>query len=144
MNTEEFRQIVGPDIWKRMDYIRRSGEQRSPWWQKTSAAMKLCLCLENLCIFIWILLHAVILPSIRSILLIKLLLRQELRKRNSQSRTADAAREEFIKQQEKVEQQELSLKKLMEENASLKEKLSAAKTGAAGQLCSKTIGFVGV
>ena len=25
MNTEEFRQLVGPDLWKRMDYIRRYG-----------------------------------------------------------------------------------------------------------------------
>lgn len=25
MNAEEYRQIVGPDLWKRMDYIRRSG-----------------------------------------------------------------------------------------------------------------------
>lgn len=25
MNTEDFREIVGPDIWKRMDYIRKSG-----------------------------------------------------------------------------------------------------------------------
>ena len=25
MNAEDYRQIVGPDLWKRMDYIRRSG-----------------------------------------------------------------------------------------------------------------------
>ena len=25
MNAEEFRQLVGPDLWKRMDYIRRCG-----------------------------------------------------------------------------------------------------------------------
>ena len=25
MNAEDYRQIVGPDIWGRMDYIRRSG-----------------------------------------------------------------------------------------------------------------------
>ena len=25
MNAEEYRQIVGPDLWKRMDYIRRCG-----------------------------------------------------------------------------------------------------------------------
>ena len=27
MNAEEYRQIVGPDLWKRMDYIRRSGSK---------------------------------------------------------------------------------------------------------------------
>ena len=25
MNAEEYRQIVGPDLWKRMDFIRRCG-----------------------------------------------------------------------------------------------------------------------
>ena len=25
MSAEEYRQIVGPDLWKRMDYIRRCG-----------------------------------------------------------------------------------------------------------------------
>lgn len=25
MNAEEYRQIIGSDLWKRMDYIRRSG-----------------------------------------------------------------------------------------------------------------------
>mgnify|MGYP002283403829 CR=1 FL=1 len=25
MNAEDYRQIVGPDLWKRMDYIRRCG-----------------------------------------------------------------------------------------------------------------------
>ena len=25
MNAEEYRQIIGPDLWKRMDFIRRCG-----------------------------------------------------------------------------------------------------------------------
>ena len=30
MNREEFRQIVGPDIWKRMDLIRKKGQHSCP------------------------------------------------------------------------------------------------------------------
>lgn len=58
----------------------------------------------------------------------KTVITARIEKAKQSKQEADAAREEFIKQQEKVEQQELSLKKLMEENASLKEKLSKRRT----------------
>ena len=51
MNAEEFRQLVGPDLWKRMDYIRRCGNSVAHSNKKPGrdAAM---LCLENLSIFL--------------------------------------------------------------------------------------------
>ena len=51
MNTEEFRQLVGPDLWNRMDYIRRCGYSVAHSNKKPGrdAAM---LCLENLSIFL--------------------------------------------------------------------------------------------
>jgi len=51
MSREEFRSIVGPDIWRRMDYIRMKGNNAAHNTGKISeeAAM---LCLENLHIFL--------------------------------------------------------------------------------------------
>ncbi len=50
MNTEEFRDIVGNDIWKRMDFIRRVGNNAAHTSKKLSAEQAE-LCLENLYIF---------------------------------------------------------------------------------------------
>ena len=51
MNREDFRAIVGPDIWRRMDLIRKKGNTAAHNSGKTceSAAM---VCLENLHIFL--------------------------------------------------------------------------------------------
>ena len=50
MNTEEFRDIVGSDIWRRMDFIRRMGNNVAHTGKKISAEQA-TLCLENLYIF---------------------------------------------------------------------------------------------
>ena len=57
MNAEEYRDIVGPDLWKRMDYIRRCGNNvatviRS--WEETRPCSAWRTCLS-----IWTLLPAV-------------------------------------------------------------------------------------
>ena len=51
MSQEEFRSIVGPDIWRRMDYIRTKGNNAAHKTGKVSEAAAL-LCLENLHIFL--------------------------------------------------------------------------------------------
>lgn len=51
MNAEEFRDIVGPDIWKRMDFIRRLGNNAAHNGRKITFD-KAKLCLENLYIFL--------------------------------------------------------------------------------------------
>ena len=51
MNTEEFRDIVGNDIWRRMDFIRRMGNNAAHTGKKITADQAL-LCLENLYIFL--------------------------------------------------------------------------------------------
>ena len=50
MNTEEFRDIVGNDIWRRMDFIRRVGNNAAHTGKKVNEEQAL-LCLENLFIF---------------------------------------------------------------------------------------------
>jgi len=51
MDAEEFRDIVGTDIWRRMDFIRRMGNNAAHAGKKieTDAAL---LCLENLHVFL--------------------------------------------------------------------------------------------
>ena len=51
MNAEDFRDIVGYDIWKRMDYIRRCGNNVAHNNKKFGRAEAM-LCLENLSIFL--------------------------------------------------------------------------------------------
>ena len=51
MTREEFRAIVGPDIWQRMDLIRKKGNTAAHDSRKISEAAAM-LCLENLHIFL--------------------------------------------------------------------------------------------
>lgn len=51
MNTEEFRDIVGSDLWRRMDFIRRMGNNAAHTGKKITVEQAL-LCLENLFIFL--------------------------------------------------------------------------------------------
>ena len=51
MTREEFRSIVGQDIWRRMDYIRMKGNNAAHNTGKISEAAAM-LCLENLHIFL--------------------------------------------------------------------------------------------
>jgi Type I site-specific restriction-modification system, R (restriction) subunit and related helicases len=51
MSTEEFRKIVDDDLWKRLDFIRRSGNNAAHNDKKVTLE-KATLCLQNLYIFL--------------------------------------------------------------------------------------------
>ena len=51
MNAEDFRDIVGADLWKRMDFIRRIGNTAAHTGKKISEEQA-ALCLENLYAFL--------------------------------------------------------------------------------------------
>ncbi len=51
MNTDEFREIVGTDIWRRMDFIRRIGNNAAHGGKKITQEQAE-LCLENLFVFL--------------------------------------------------------------------------------------------
>ena len=51
MNTEDFRDIVGADIWRRMDLIRRMGNNAAHTGKKITEEQA-ALCLENLYVFL--------------------------------------------------------------------------------------------
>ena len=51
MNAEDFRDIVGADLWKRMDFIRRIGNTAAHKGKKITEEQA-ALCLENLYAFL--------------------------------------------------------------------------------------------
>ncbi len=125
MNAEDYRQIVGPDIWKRMDYIRRSGNNAAHDNKKLGINVAM-LCLENLFIYLDYIFYCYSdkyeeKTFDRNIILVRM---EKLKKSRE---AAEAKKVELAKEQERLAQQELDLKKLMEENASLKEELSARR-----------------
>lgn len=52
MNSEEFRAIVGIDIWRRMDFIRKVGNIAAHDSRKKISLEQASLCLENLFVFL--------------------------------------------------------------------------------------------
>ena len=78
MNAEDYRQIVGPDLWRRMDYIRKSGNNVAHSG-KSSEEMKRCF-VWRIFLFIWIILRTVIRINMRSGSLTKSLFFQESRR----------------------------------------------------------------
>lgn len=125
LNGEDFRKLVGYDLWKRMDYIRTCGNKVAHNGQKMSRDVAM-LCLENLFIFLdYVACCYAVDYQERNF--DKTLISARIEKAKKSREDAKAAREKMEKDQEKYAQQELDLKKLMEENASLKEALSARR-----------------
>lgn len=125
MNSEDYRQIVGPDLWKRMDYIRRCGNNVAHTNKKIGMDEAM-LCLENLFIFLDYIAYCYS-DSYEERAFDKSLITSRILKAKESKETEKAAREELAKEQEKAAQQEVDLKKLIAENASLKEALSARR-----------------
>ena len=125
LNAEDYRQLVGRDLWNRMDYIRRCGNNVAHGNRKLGRDEAM-LCLENLFIFLdYVACCYAVDYQERNF--DKTLISARVEKAKKSKEDAKAAREKEEKDQEKYVQQELDLKKLMEENASLKEALSARR-----------------
>ncbi len=125
MNAEEYRQIVGPDIWKRMDYIRRSGNNVAHSNRKLGRDEAM-LCLENLFIYLDYI-ACCYSKQYKQRTFDKNIITARMEKAKGAKEAAKTAKEELLKQQEQAAKQEMDLKKLMAENASLREKLSARR-----------------
>ena len=125
MSAEEYRQIVGPDLWKRMDYIRRCGNNVAHGGKKLGKDEAM-LCLENLFIYLDYIAYCYA-DNYEQRTFDKNIITARIEKARESRKVASEAKEELLREQEKSAQQEVNLKKLMEENASLKEKLSARR-----------------
>lgn len=125
MNAEEYRQIIGPDLWKRMDYIRRSGNNVAHSSKKLGRDEAM-LCLENLFIFLDYVAYCYS-DKYEEHSFDKTIITSRIQKIKESRQAANAAQEELAKIKEKSAKQEVDLQKLIEENASLKEELSARR-----------------
>ena len=125
MNTDEYRQIVGSDILRRMEYIRRCGNNVAHGTKKLGRDEAM-LCLENLFIFIDFM-ACCYSAGYEEHTFDKNLINARIEKVKNSKAATDTINEELAKVQEKTAQQEVDLKKLIEENASLKEELSARR-----------------
>lgn len=125
MNNEDFRDIVGPDIWKRMDYIRRCGNNAAHSNKKLGKDIAM-LCLENLFIYLDFV-ACCYSGNYEERIFDRSVLTERIEKAKESKKLADATKEQIVREQERTAQQELDLKKLIKENASLKEELSARR-----------------
>ena len=125
MNNEDYREIVGPDIWKRMNYIRQSGNHVAHNNKKLGRDEAI-LCLENLAIFLDFV-ACCYSEGYEEHIFDRTLITTRMDKARQSKEAAAAEKEEREKAQAKAVQQEVDLKRLMEENAALKEELSARR-----------------
>ena len=121
----EYRHIIGPDLWKRMDYIRRCGNNVAHGSRKLGRDEAM-LCLENLFIFLDYIAYCYA-DEYTERTFDKVIITDRVKKAKESREAANAVKQDLAKEQEKSAQQELDLQKLMAENASLKEELSARR-----------------
>ena len=125
MNTEEFRQMIGPDLWKRMNYIRRSGNNAAHSNKKLGRDEAM-LCLENLFIYLDYV-ACCYSKQYKERSFDKTIITSRIKKAKESKETANAIKAELAREQELSAKRELDLQKLIAENASLKEELSARR-----------------
>ena len=125
MNTEEFRQMIGPDLWKRMDYIRRSGNNAAHSNKKLGRDEAM-LCLENLFIYLDYV-ACCYSKQYKERSFDKTIITSRIKKAKESKEAANAIKAELAREQELSAKRELDLQKLIAENASLKEELSARR-----------------
>ena len=125
MSAEEYRQIVGSDLWKRMDYIRRCGNNVAHSNKKLGRDEAM-LCLENLFIYLDFVAYCYA-DQYEEHAFNKKIIGDRIEKVRQSKEIATQTKEELTGEQEKSAKQELDLQKLIAENASLKEELSARR-----------------
>lgn len=125
MNAEEYRQIVGQDLWRRMDYIRRCGNTVAHGGRKLGRDEAI-LCLENLSIYLDFIAYCYS-DNYEEHPFDKGLIEKRIEDIKKSKEKAAIKNEELRQEQQRIAKQEVDLKKLIEENASLKEELSARR-----------------
>ena len=125
MNAEEYRQIVGQDLWKRMDYIRRCGNNVAHSNKKLGRDEAM-LCLENLFIYLDFVSYCYS-DQYEEHSFDKTIIASRIEKARESKEGVNVTKAELEKEQEKSAKQELDLQKLIEENSLLKEELSARR-----------------
>jgi len=125
MYSEEYRQIVGPDIWKRMDFIRRSGNNVAHSGKKQGRDVAM-LCLENLAIYLDYIAYCYS-DNYEEHVFTTVYIEERQEKAKQKKQEVENTKEQLAGKEEELAQKELDLKKLMEENEALREELSARR-----------------
>ena len=125
MNAEEYREIVGQDLWKRMDYIRRCGNNVAHSNKKLGRDEAM-LCLENLFIYLDFV-ACCYSDRYEEHSFDKTIITTRIENAKKSREVAETTKADLVKEQEKSAQKKLDLQKLIAENASLKEELSARR-----------------
>ena len=125
MDSEDYKQIVGYDLWKRMDYIRRNGNKTAHNNKKLGMDEAL-LCLENLFIYLDYIAYCYA-DKYEKHSFDKTLIISRIEQAKESENVVNNIKEELEKELEKSALQKLDLEKLMAENESLKKELSGKR-----------------
>ena len=125
MNAEEYRQIIGHDLWKRMDYIRLSGNNVAHGSKKIGRDEAM-LCLENLSIYLDYI-ACCYADHYEEHVFDRKLITNRIEKAKKSRQEQETIKEQLGETQKQLEERELNLKSLIKENESLKEELSARR-----------------
>ena len=125
MNAEEYRQMIGPDLWGRMDFIRRCGNNVAHAGRKLGRDEAM-LCLENLFIYLDYIAYCYA-DEYEERAFDPGLIEERIRKTKENREQAQTTKAELQREMESSAQKDIDLQKLREENASLKEALSARR-----------------
>ena len=125
MNDEDYRQMIGPDLWKRMDFIRRCGNNTAHGAKKLGRDEAM-LCLENLFIYLDYISYCysdyyeerTFNPG---------LIDDRIKQSKENREKAAATRAELEKEIENSAKKDLDLQKLREENEALRAELSSRR-----------------
>ena len=125
MNAEEYRQIIGQDLWRRMEYIRRSGNAVAHS-NKRLGRDEAMLCLENLSIYLDFIAHCYS-SNYEEHIFTDEYIKERIDSAKNKKREAEEAKEQLQTKSAELAEKEISLKALIAENESLREELSARR-----------------
>ena len=125
MNSEEYRQLIGQDLWRRMDFIRRCGNNVAHTGKKLGRDEAM-LCLENLFIYLDYISYCYS-DLYKERTFNPEIIEDRIKKSKDNKEQAAATKAELQKEIESSAQKDLDLQKLREENEELKAALSARR-----------------
>jgi len=144
MNAEEYRDIVGQDLWRRMDYIRKCGNAVAHAGRKQGKEQAM-LCLENLFIFLDFVACCYIRGYQGRDFDSSLITDRVEKAKQAKAASADSKKRLQDQQQEleriadELNRKELDLKELMTENEKVRQELSEIRSKQQEQYVPKPL-----
>ena len=122
MNAEDFRQIVGHDIWKRMDYIRKTGNRVAHAAEQLGMDEAM-LCLENLAIYMDFI-SCCYADNYEEHIFDRHIINNRIEYEKKFKEEAEKNKQILLEKQKEIEKSQIDLEVLKQECTELKEKLS--------------------